>query len=320
MTKTSSKRMITLVILAALLMGVCGFFLSACKEKPAGTSSTNGSGISALMMYLTFEEALLSSTDVVVARYIGNRPFGETLTEYEFMVTDRVLGNAASRIFVYVADSNNTIIGYDAPLGYNEAKLSFKSGTDYLLVLDRLWQADAKTHEDGYLFISSLIINLDNPSESTMYNDPLYVHATKLDFRKNLSRETILAFVRAYTANNTPGRDHIRSSNIEDIIGGSPYVLVVEIGKPYRLVDEQVTRDWMETDIYYCTVVQTLKGDIKVGYELTMVFFADTVKPGERRIIAVERLDEGDTWFIMTSKKSVYDMTYLDEITRLTKK
>ncbi|MCL2843602.1 MAG: hypothetical protein FWE28_09160 [Oscillospiraceae bacterium] len=67
--------------------------------------------------YFTFEETLLEfpPTDVVIAQYIGHRPFGENATEFEFIVLDRVLGNAADRIFVYAERTNATVTGIDRP-------------------------------------------------------------------------------------------------------------------------------------------------------------------------------------------------------------
>jgi hypothetical protein len=188
-------------------------------------------------------------------------------------------------------------------------------------VLDKLWNAALKTHEDGYLLMSRLVINLDNPSASTMYGESLDAHTASLDFAsKSLTREHIVSFAGERTANNPPAREHIRAMYLPDIISGSPYVLVVEVNEPLRLVHEQVTRDWMETDIYYFTVVRALKGDIDETHTLSMSFFADTVSPGDIVIIAAERLRdtterlEGSNMFIMTSRNSVHDISKLDEI------
>ena len=272
--------------------------LVACNAADAPADSSNNTAVSASRVYYTFEEVLPARTDVVIVNYVGHRPFGERLTEFEFTVVDRIVGNAADTIFVYSSDA-----------------LSFTEGSDYLLALYRLWQAHRRTHPDGFMFIGELIINLDDPTKSTMYNEPLYLHATELDFNSmNLTREQIIAFVAEKTANNPPGRDHIRSDNIMDIITGSSYVLVVDIDRPLRLVDEQVSRDWMETDIYYVTVVEALKGDIDVGAEMNVAFFADTVQTGERHTVAVRRVSEGGTSFDFTSRDSLYSMNQRDEI------
>ncbi|MCL2408104.1 MAG: hypothetical protein FWC96_00605 [Oscillospiraceae bacterium] len=264
--------------------------------------------------YLTFEQALLVSTDIVIANYVGSRPFGATLVEFEFVVLDRVLGNAADTIFVYAENAYASVMGVMGASSYNPSESTFSSGTDYLLVLERLWLAMAQLHPDGFLFINGLIIDLDNPTGSTMYNEPVSLHASEINFNsRSLDREELLAFITEKTANNPPGRDHIRSDNIVDIVTGSPYVLVVEIGEPRSL--NSGTSDWMSTDIYYVTVVEVLEGDIDVGVEVEAVFFADTVQTGERHIVAVERLEEDVPGFLVfTSRNSLFRMDQRDEI------
>ena len=266
------------------------------------------------VFYISFEDALLMSTDVVIAQYVGQRPFGQDLTEFEFLVNDRILGNAANTIFVYARNSCVSIIGSESVSCYNMGGYQFTKGTNYLLALEKLWGVELNTHEDGYIFISGLVINLDNPLMSTMYNEPLHLHSSELNFRnRSISSEEITSFVSEFTADNPPARQHIRSDCIEDIIKGSPYVLFVEINEPRRLVSEQVTRDWMETDIYFATVIRALKGDVDTGYELAMVFFAYTVQTGEQHIIAAERISEGGT-FVFTSRNSLFASEQLEEI------
>ncbi|MCL2628954.1 MAG: hypothetical protein FWD44_09725 [Oscillospiraceae bacterium] len=263
-------------------------------------------------VYRSFKEALLASTDVVVAQYVEHRSFGKNLTEFEFAVIDRVLGNAANNIFIYAANEEVPAIGSERAISYNQGDLAFDNKTIYLLPLNRLQGATLKTHEDGYLFIHNLVMNLDDPALSTMYNEPLSKLSMELDFTsRSLTDEQIMTYVSKIVANNSLAREHIRSEKIEDIIVDSPYIFIVEINDPRRLVSDQVTRDWMETDIYFCTILKTLKGDINVGTEHAVIFFADTVKKGEQHIIAVEQIS---TTFELSSKNSLFRMDQLDEI------
>jgi len=267
------------------------------------------------MMYRTFEQALLGATDVVIAHYVGHRPFGATLTEFEFTVIDRILGNAADTIFVYASRGSASIMGGAGASSYDQGALSFTSGTEYVLALSGLSGATANTHPDGFTFIYNLIIDLSNPTESTMYGEPISLHATEINFNsRSLNREQIIAFVTEATADNPPGNSHIRSDNIVDIVAGSSYILVVDINEPLRLVDAQVTRDWVETDIYHTTVVSALKGDINAGFNLEVVFFANTVQTGERHIVAVEQLEPRSSMFLLTSPHSLFNINQLDEI------
>jgi hypothetical protein len=99
-------------------------------------------------VYLSFEQALLRSTDIVIVNYVGQRPFGEHLIEIEFEVIDRILGNAADTIFVYATNTQASVIGGTS---YHQGEVSFTGGTNYLLALSRLVGAINRTHEDAYV-------------------------------------------------------------------------------------------------------------------------------------------------------------------------
>ena len=323
------KILLSLITILLLLV-----ILTSCKTIETNIESENYFNDDAeyefSILYRTFEEALLSSTDVVIATYVESRPFGRWLTEFEFRVHDRVLGNAADTIFVYADNNDASVIGDRVIETYIQGELSFNRRTNYLLPLTRIEGATLNTHDDGYLFINNLVINLDNPSMSTMYNEPLAIHADIINFNsRSLSRHAILAVVEEATKDNPPARDFIRSDAMEDIIHGSPYVVIVEINEPQRLVSDQVTWDWMETDIYFVTVLEVLKGDrnaedFEPGRRIIeehggsrtvgtrIMFFADTVFTGERHIVAVELFEE--TWLDFTSRNSLFSMDQLDEI------
>ena len=277
---------------------------------------SNVSGGSASIFYLTFEQILARKdwvTDVVIAQYIGHRPFGQTLTEFEFVVSDWILGSPQvpgadeNRIFIYVRN-------YDSTRFIDHEDLSFMPGVDYLLPLCAEISPYLHLRDNAFTFIMDLVINLDEPSMSMMYGGSLAGHSTILDFEQDVSRAEIIAFITELTRDNPLARDFIRSEEITDIVHGSPYILVVEITELRRLAHEQVTEDWFSTDLYYVTVVQALKGDIEVGEEIMVIFFADTVQLGEQHIVAVEPIEEGSTWYDFTSRDSLFSMDQLDEI------
>jgi len=316
--------------ISALLFLLLAFILSACSTGVVTESTDMRQNIpppppttSMSVIYITFEEALLRSTDVVIAQYVGHRPFGETLTEFQFTVLDRILGYAADTIFVYTSNRHVSISDDPGRVSYyNRGELSFTHGTNYLLPLEKLRGSHGKTHDDGFLFIHNLVINLEDPTESTMYGESLSLHVSgvapaEMNFtNNNVMRSDIISFVRDFTANNTLARIPIRSEDIEDIIHGSPHVLVVEVNEPFRLVAQQATRDWVETDIYNVTVLQTLKGDFNAGNSLLMIFLAYTVQPGERHIIAIEPVDTRGL-YQFTSRNSLFHMNQLTEIMQI---
>ena len=265
--------------------------------------------------YRTFDDAISEvSTDVVIAQYIRSRRFGRNLTEFEFSVSDRILGNAADRIFVYASNTDTHIVsGGDVSLGYRPNEITFDRGVDYLLPLSKISNVYANTHDDGFRFIRVIAVDLDNPSNSVMYNEPLASHSEVLDFNGQLSREEIISWVEGLTQDNPLALDFIRSEDIEDIINESPYVLVIEVGDSESLLRDSNRGDWVSTDLYNVTVIESLKGDIDVGAELVVIFFANTVLPGEQHIVAVEQIPEG-SFYQFTSRNSLFSLDNLDEI------
>ena len=265
--------------------------------------------------YLTFEEALAEfATDVVVASYVQRQPFGRNLTEFEFLVQERVLGNAADRIFVYAENINTDVGGIGVDVAYRPGDLVFVPGTDYMLVLGSISSPYAKTHDDGFVFIRNIVVDLDDPSNSIMYNESLSLHSSALEFDGSTSRQSLISHVSDLTRNNRPARGFIKSEAVEDIVNESPHIWVVEVGNALRLSTEQITADWMETDLYYCTVVQVLKGDKDIGFRFVMTFFADTVRPGEQHVIAVEPLREGSTWYQFSSRNSIFHINEIEKL------
>ena len=316
------KKMLSLLGVVVLLTSL----FVACRsieEQPyvevpnAERPNARASNLQALYEYLTFEEALLRfpPTDVVIAQFVEQRPFGESLTEFEFVVSDRILGNAADRIFIYAERRDACVMG--GTVRYIPGDLTFAPETDYLLPLIGARTPYSLTHDDSFSVIRNIVIDLDNLTNSIMYSEPLAEHTEVLNLNsRSLSRYAIIDFVEELTRGNAPGRDFIRSEAIEDIVHGSPNIWVVEINEPRRLNAEAVT-DWMRTDIYHVTVTQVLKGDgaVAAGEEVVMIFFADTVLPGEQHIVAVDSLREGgSSSYSFTSRDSLFRMDQLDEI------
>jgi len=323
------KVIFTLLIALVLFLPACGATVPALEfpmyETPHDVNGTLDSTSAqptteAVFEYFTFEEALIEfpPTDVVIAQYVGHRPFGENLTEFEFVVLERVLGDAADRIFVYEENVNAHVMGIEREVSYMPANITFDPGTEYLLPLQGISSPYARIHEDGFRFILNIAIDLNDPASSTMYSEPLYQHAEDFDFSRSISRQQIVSHMDELTRGNPPARGFIRSEEIVDILHGSPYVFVVEVDEPLRMAHEMGTTDWMvPNDLYFVTIVQVLKGDIDVDAfdaEFVVMFFADTVLPGEQHIVAVAPNREGNTWFRFTSRNSLFRMDQLDEI------
>lgn len=315
MIKKKILIMVSLLFTTVLLM--------ACMNNPTITNQSednecNCGLLEVTMFHYSFEEVLASSTDVVIAQIVERRPFGSGMAEVEFVVSERIFGDAPDRIFVYLDNAN--IAGWGG--SYRTYEAEFEEGVEYLLVLSIHRRVISNFHEDGYFFVGGIpIVNLDNPIESTMYNQSIVRHSTDLDFSDPmLSRDQIVSFAREVTRNNTPADeretygDFIRSNNMEDIISGSSEILVVEINE----LLSSTRNCWRSSETYSASIVQTLKGEFEVGEEFRLPFFMDTVRPGELHIIAVRSgvFHEGTGMWItsMTSRHSLFNMDQLDEI------
>jgi len=272
--------------------------------------------ISGIVQSFLFEEAIVqdAATDVVVAQYVGSRPFIGALIEFEFIVSDRILGNAADRIFVYVTDhsarDSAVIMCCHSPQPH-----SFSHGVDYLLVLERVVSPFARTHDDGFIFISDIAIYLDDPTRSVMNGEPIYRHAREFDFMApGITRYDIISYVADLTRHNVTPDGLISSTIIDDIVLGSPNILIVEIVRPLRLSTEVRVSDWrVANDLFYARIVEVLEGNLRVGSEIVVGFFADTANVGEQHLVAI-RQNHGGSFFHLTSRNSHFEMEQRDEI------
>ena len=273
--------------------------------------------------YLTFEEALKErATDIVIAKYVGSRDFGENWRKFEFIVLERILGDATDRIFVYAQRNLHAHVYRDEyEINYIPSDLEFFYGVDYLLPLTNINSPYANVYDDvdEFVFIHNAVIDLDEPSNSIMYNEPLDYHIEMIHIDENIYIVEIVSFVEGI-AEQIEDKDHwelifIRSTEMKEIIKASPYIFIVEISEPFRLSHEQVVTDWGLTDLYYVTIVYSLKGEVNSGRNVIITFVADTVSIGERHIIAVQPIAEGAThWFDFTSRYSLFSMEQLNEI------
>ena len=311
-----------LLVIMVVALGVYGITQqneSSFCFTPESNVSNSGAHEHASYEYVTFEGALGEVNDVVIAQCVGYRPFGEDFTEIEFLVLEWVVGEPratdgdVNRIFVYVDNHLDAFVS-GGGVDFQPSMLTLMHETNYLLPLLRTGGPYSKAPDNSFRFGSGdIVIDLDNLENSVMYTEPLSNHTTGLNLYGGMSRDEIITYVRERTEGN-PLRipDFIRSEEIEDIINGSPYVWIVEINEPRRLTSG--TSVWQSTDIYFVTILDSIKGKAVDIEELAVVFFADTVFPGERHIVAVEPLEEGSSSFLFTSRNSLFRMEQLQEI------
>jgi len=266
---------------------------------------------------ISFEEALLFfTTDIVLAQFVAQRPMGRYNSQLKFTVSERILGDAADTIFVYISHHFGAEIGYGA---------FFKYGVNYLLPLARINWVLSNFHEDGYHMVPGHIaINLDDPTQSIMYGESIMLHTTEFDFdRRDISTETISSFMKEI-ASESSLQDRlpfiIRSNDIQDVVNGSPVIIVVEISEHIRSLYNCIGgNDWT-----IVTVVNSMKGQVNVGYTFNLFFPVDSVIVGERYIVALHPSDFPSSHPItgpglynsyrLTSRNSVFSMEYQQRI------
>jgi len=267
--------------------------------------------------YRTFENVVRSSTDVVVAELVAQRPFGELRTQFEFIVHERIFGNAPDTIFVY-AES----IQWDREFTCSD--LPFTTNTQYLLALRLIANVYANYHVDGYRFTADLMLDLNNPSESTLFGEPLSPSSNMNFNRGRLTREQVISYVRTLEYDSSPPRVFITSDSLEDIINGSPNVVIVEIVEMciYSYILREGPSRQLQAYIHWAdrfdtTIVEVLKGDLQVGDMLSVVFFGDTVNPGETHLVSTVSSDPNNPNSHMqrfTSSHSLHSLDQRDEI------
>ena len=271
--------------------------------------------------YATFEEMMLNEVShMVIAQYVGSQPFGEMYTEFEFIVSDSLLGETTERIFVYSTNAQIHVHGHNRHVSYVPHDLRFEYGIDYLLPI-RMLQGIHLTHPrpgDRFVFARQTFINLDNPAASNMYSEPLNNHMDEMQLMRTTPRATIIDFMSGFVeeieSQNRWQRIYISSDDIYDIITGSPYVFVVELLEFIPLIGSTT---WMSVDNFYVNVLEVLKGDPNFWYETRISFAMNTVEVGQQLIVAVQPIGENDNyfWFDLTStNNSIFEMNHLDEV------
>ena len=305
------KHFLLIVIMSfvAILLAISNNSIAVQNRAHGLRAASPGSRSMASSSYLSFEDSVTVAHHVVVAEFVDRRPFGPYFTEFEFLVHENVIGNTAETIFVYTDD----VFRISCPGG---DVMQFAAGTQYLLVLAVINNVYARFCDYGMGFITDLILDLNNPSRSTMYGEPLSMHS-RLTFDDNLTREQILSHVRSLPRNPDPLYMFITSESLADIINGSPDVVIIEINEPWQLAGMGVHYDVVSTDIYYATILEVLKGRMQVGNVLRIVFYADTVFTGDTHLVSIRQTDPHTTtpfFHEFTSRNSLHDLEQRDEI------
>jgi len=133
--------------------------------------------------YLTFEEALAYASDVVIVQYMEASITVDGVIKFRFMVLESMLNETTDNIFVSLSDDGRS-------------HFNFSEEGEYLLPLIRTESNDSTIEENVFIFIQNIVIDLINPSNSTMYGESIFEHTT--DFNQEMTREEILSFINEH--------------------------------------------------------------------------------------------------------------------------
>ena len=204
----------TIVLLLSIILSACTVMtttvqttetdeINNCPHYPFYCYETVAAQVFASAVYATFEQQMELSTDVVVAQFIARRRFNQYTIELEFAVSDRILGNAPDTIFIYIGIAT---VHFDANIPSRlSTDISFEYNVNYMLFLQRITDMQTSMQENGYGLLH-IQINMDDPTQSTMFNVPLVDYTTSaipIDFAsRSTTSDTISDFVAEATKNN----------------------------------------------------------------------------------------------------------------------
>ncbi len=317
------KRVIGVILLLALVL----IFANSCNNKSNDViddtkSITDKKDLeeekrnSAEIQYSYFEDLLEKTTDLIEGVFVSKTET-KGVYYYEFTVIKNLRENDTEEtIKVQLMPADYSIVNNDIQFSTYDVK--YEPGKTYLLLLSR--HSSVYTEGDVFSFVSdSLIIPL-NKLTNTVSKQEILLYGTKLTEHLH-SQGTISAlnqgnfegFILDKIRNNPlcDENSYIISTDVNHVIELSDYVLKVKIDNLYM---ESYTGDRIT---YTCTVEEVLKGTIN-KQSIKITFPINKVEIGNSYVVALSEL-EGTSceFFVMSSKNSVYDCSYIESIRRI---
>lgn len=272
------------------------------KLNDVSQSLTNGN--SATSKYTTFEEACQLANTIVTARYVKSEAFGESYIRHGFILQKTIIGKAEEEINVFTSNVNLSVVNNGTIIEniptYNQNDISFEAGIDYLLILNK--EDNPYMFMPVYTLINDTVVRLDDLTLSEMYHVSLSNHIQGMKLTKETARDDVISYVESLTKNNPPAYEYIVSDNINEIINLSENIIRIKINGNHKVVKN----DFRSHELYDCTILEVLKGELKIGEEFRIAFFPNTVKTGDEWIVAVVPLDETSRYLDLTSQNSLY--------------
>ena len=310
------RRLYALVIAFALISGFMGCADQSIDQpsNPAPSGLSGGLFEGDITKYNTFEENLIKATDVFYATYLGTAENYIRRKEYSFQVNTIFKGQTEANIIYiptgYYAD--------DYDLAEND--LPFTKGEEYLLVAERIRMV--YYDHDRYVPYSKLVIPLTDLSKSMMNGTGANEFssfafdgtATVDDLSKYI--EAIVSTEEAKQAPPYTGVPFTESSDLNEIIEASRYICKVKVKEEYNK-DDKYAPTW----IYICELVEQINGKFlqeDINESIYIAFFVGTeLKQGDEFIVLLNKSNETDRLYSLSSKYSVRSVDEYEEITAI---
>jgi hypothetical protein len=257
--------------------------------------------ISAEFEYETFEKICADATDIVIARYVSHKPYGgaDFTTEYEFTVKERISGNAPDIINVYdVPDNNGTV------------NMHIDGDTDYILVLNYV----SRVQNDFDYYKAVMALNADKPSESEAFGEPISRFTDKFDFEK-ADRQSLIQYVSSLASENKP---HVvcRTNDLSELVDLSTDIVRIKVKQAVR---ERIKDAFSDTELYYAEVLEPLKGTLKTGSVIKIVFRTGAVKENDEVFVLLDDYENSRILINLTGRDAVYGTERETEIKNILK-
>lgn len=260
--------------------------------------------------YLSFEEAVQRSTDIVMATFEGYHKY-EHYNELEFSISKILKGETEEpTIYVFEVITSVSTTG-EKDVSYTTGQYNFIPGHDYLLVLER--DISVYYDHDRYTMLGEIFLPIDEDTGFYMYNEPIENHSNQLDAKIKTTGSLVdLVGDLSKSAKNDVsfyGTEYSTSEDLSEISAQSDYIVQVTI-------DEQIIDGVLnDTQTFSSSIKELLKGEFSAEeieeWEDTIyvVFNKGEVVPGEEYILLLNRTDPQSRLFIHSSKNSVHQIT-----------
>lgn len=303
-----------LSLLFAILL-ICTTILSACSVSvsddtlPEATIQKVTPIVHKDIMYLSFEDAIKSCTNIIVGKYLGKAE--DSCNGKKFEAVKQLKGSIDdAQICLHHTPSSISVVGTN--ISYISDP-QYVVGDTYLLVLSRT--VLVYQDHDSYQTIADIYIPLSDLTNAKMYsNEPFREHSA-LSIENETSRANLYSHITKQLSasdNSTVefyGLDYIRSTNIVDVVIGSEHIMKVSIDQ------QTVANPLIDTITYRCTILSQYKGNVTTSF-VDIMFNKGSVELGNKYIIATTKTSVNNLMHL-SSKASIFSVDQEDLITSL---